>query len=198
MAVISTTTGDTDSVLQYVAKGTFIISPVAPTAPSDVRLRSPDGTETDAVLNNRRSANKFRFTYTAVPNATTYSYRVIEEGTSAVVRGSTPLNTTTTNEPGDVILVDTLDVINGKTYKIEVKAENASGSTLGFSALVKTTSPDVNSDGSVNTLDVAVMVANYGATPTNSATSMPNIDGTGTVNTLDLAYISSMWNTTGL
>ena len=50
---------------------------------------------------------------------------------------------------------------------------------------------DVNADGTVNILDLTLIAANFGTTPTADQTFSPDINGDGTVNILDLTLVAS-------
>ncbi len=50
---------------------------------------------------------------------------------------------------------------------------------------------DVNVDGTVNILDLTLVAANFGATPTVNQKLNPDVNGDGTVNILDLTLVAS-------
>ena len=50
---------------------------------------------------------------------------------------------------------------------------------------------DVNIDGVVNILDLTLVAANFGMTPTADQTFNPDVNGDGTVNILDLTLVAS-------
>jgi hypothetical protein len=172
-------------ILDGVTNGSYTVNVAAPTTASTVTLTDTDATAGNETYNNQRSANTLRFTYTAVANATSYAYRVLEGTTQ--IKASTAISVT----PGQTTTITALPLVNGHTYRIEVVASNATGSgPAGYSPNVKTTSGDVNDDGTVGFADFQAFALKYGTAFTNVATNMPDINGDGTVNFSDLSYIA--------
>ncbi len=50
---------------------------------------------------------------------------------------------------------------------------------------------DVNADGVINILDLTLVAANFGTTPTADQPLNPDVNGDGTVNILDLTRVAS-------
>lgn len=50
---------------------------------------------------------------------------------------------------------------------------------------------DINADGMINILDLTLVAANFGTTPTADQTPNPDVNGDGTVNILDLTLVAS-------
>ena len=50
---------------------------------------------------------------------------------------------------------------------------------------------DVNADGVINILDLTLVAAHFGTTPTADQTPNPDVNGDGTVNILDLTLVAS-------
>ena len=53
------------------------------------------------------------------------------------------------------------------------------------------TASDINADGVVNILDLTLIAANFGTTPTADQTLNPDVNADGTVNILDLTLVAS-------
>ena len=50
---------------------------------------------------------------------------------------------------------------------------------------------DVNVDGAINILDLTLVAANFGTTPTADQALNPDVNGDGTVNILDVTLVAS-------
>ncbi len=55
---------------------------------------------------------------------------------------------------------------------------------------------DVNADGAINILDLTLVAANFGATPTADQSPNPDVNGDGTVNILDLTLVAANFGKT--
>ncbi len=182
-------------ILDGVTNGTFTINPPAPSGSSTVTYTDADATAGNEAYNNSRSGSTLKFTYTAVTNATSYSYRVLEVlagGSTSQIKASTAITAT----PGQTTTVTGLTLLNGHKYEIEVTASNGAGSTVGLSTMVTTRSGDVNRDGSVGFADFQAFATHYNKAYTNTSADMSDINGDGTVNFNDLSYIAQDYGQT--
>ena len=113
----------------------------------------------------------------------------------AVTAGGGTLNTTITRTDANGRAESTLTL--GPNLGINTVKVSATGieSTATFYAISDTESPsmtaDVNSDGSVNVLDLVVIASELGNTGTNLAV---DVNGDGAVNVLDLILVAGMFD----
>jgi Dockerin type I domain len=70
--------------------------------------------------------------------------------------------------------------------------------SLGMDGIITVEIPiapeDLNGDGFVNGLDLAVLLAAWGRCPAPPATCPADLNASGTVNGLDLAQLLAAWN----
>jgi hypothetical protein len=86
--------------------------------------------------------------------------------------------------------LNTLGYANG-AYTVAVSGSDNSGNIDSVSVPIYITNGDLNSDDTVNLLDLAMMAAHWGQT--DPAYNHGNITGQSTINLSDLAVMAANW-----